>query len=481
MTAPRLYLWNNGLARHWHPFAPTRPIGEMLFGTETLRARAERVLGIHAAGHLTGPELQGFAEAGAPPCLTPANLGSDGVRIVLSGCFAIDGALPAEGAAPVHDAKTPPPAQGGRRAGKGQREEQRNAARRLTAELQDRSEGVMLTWEGRLVGFGLPDGVEAPAWLPGTLGAPAPTSAHSAPHLRARKTGTGDEAGRPGVERWTGRALAGRLLATPWELMAANPERICSDGRHFSPQPPPPGVHRIGAEGVHLAAGARIEPGVVLDTTAGPILLGAGARVQGPARLTGPLWIGAEAVVIGGAVGRSSIGPACRVRGEVQGSILAGFVNKAHEGYLGHAVVGRWANLGALTTNSDLRHSLATGRIRSGNGSIDSIETGLLKLGCFLGDHVRTGIGTLLEGGAIVGAGSSIAGGGMAPQTIPPFSWLTGEGAATHEIERFLVTAERAMARRGVALPDSMRALFRRAHALSASERRDSHREAPSP
>ncbi|NIR36196.1 MAG: hypothetical protein GWO22_09355, partial [Actinobacteria bacterium] len=91
------------------------------------------------------------------------------------------------------------------------------------------------------------------------------------------------------------------------------------------------------------------------DTRKGPIRLGAGVRVEGPARLTGPLFVGQDSTLLGGAIGTSSFGRVCRVRGEVADSVFLGFVNKAHDGHIGHALLGCWVNLGAFTTNSDLK------------------------------------------------------------------------------------------------------------------------------
>ena len=95
-------------------------------------------------------------------------------------------------------------------------------------------------------------------------------------------------------------------------------------------------------------------------------------------------------------------------------------------------------------------------------------DTGLTKAGSLLGDHVRTGIGTLLNTGAVVGAGSSLFGGGMSPGEVPPFSWGGRQGLAEHDIDRFLETAGRVMARRGVDLTTRMRRLYRRVHADTA-------------
>ena len=165
-------------------------------------------------------------------------------------------------------------------------------------------------------------------------------------------------------------------------------------------------------------------------------------------------------MLLGGVVAGAAIGPQCRVRGEVDASVILGFANKAHDGYLGRSIVGRWVNLGAMTSNSDLKNTYGVVRLRTGGRDVD---TGLLKVGCFLGDHVRTGIGTLLNSGTVVGAGSSLFGGGMPARDVPPFSWCGAGGLDETRIDGFLETASRVMARRGVSMTDGVRRLYRRA------------------
>lgn len=165
----------------------------------------------------------------------------------------------------------------------------------------------------------------------------------------------------------------------------------------------------------------------------------------------------------------SSIGPTCKVRGEVADSILLGYVNKAHDGYLGHALLGRWVNLGAMTTNSDLKNNYGPVTVWTPTGPTD---TGLMKVGCFLGDHVKTGIGTILNTGTVVGAGSNLFGGAMPPVMVPAFSWGSGSELTDYRLDKFLESAERAMARRRVVLTEDARALLERAWNDTAEVRR---------
>ena len=178
--------------------------------------------------------------------------------------------------------------------------------------------------------------------------------------------------------------------------------------------------------------------------------------------------MGPETHVLGGALGNVTIGSACRVRGEISSTVLLGYVNKAHDGYLGHAYVGSWVNFGALTTNSDLKNNYGSVRVHTPEGTVD---TGLIKVGCFLGDHVKTGIGTLLPTGCVVGVGSNLFGGLMAPVHVLPFSWGSGERLEEYEIERFLDAASFAMSRRDASLDEGGRALLQQAWERTRPER----------
>ena len=190
--------------------------------------------------------------------------------------------------------------------------------------------------------------------------------------------------------------------------------------------------------------------------------------VKAPARLTGPLFVAEGTVILGGDVGTSSIGPHCRIRGEVSDSVILGYTNKAHDGHLGHAMLGRWVNLGAGTSNSDLKNNYGSVQMWTPDGVQD---TGLMKVGCFLGDHVKTGIGTLLNTGTLVGAGSNIFGGGMPSTVVPPFSWGTAKDMRDYHMERFLKAADQAMGRRGQALTKGLRTILQDAWTDTAGRR----------
>jgi hypothetical protein len=172
----------------------------------------------------------------------------------------------------------------------------------------------------------------------------------------------------------------------------------------------------------------------------------------------------------------TTLGPQCRVGGEVEASILHGHANKYHDGFLGHSYVGAWVNLGAGTHSSDLRNDY--GEITVTVGGLP-VRTGQTKVGCFLGDHVKTGLGTLLNTGTSVGAfGNLLPAGRYAPKYVPPFatSWK-GALRETITLDQLQTTAQLAMARRGAELTEAHRALYTGLHMATADERRRVFRE----
>ncbi|HEV2131611.1 MAG TPA: putative sugar nucleotidyl transferase [Longimicrobiaceae bacterium] len=388
-----LILFDDAVAQGWEPFALTRPAGELLFGTLTLRARAERVFGSGCVTHLAAPHLQGWEEAGAPPVWGYDAAPADGERVFLS-----------SRAVPAWD---------------------------TAMRFPDRAGPIRIA--GETVGWFAPEGAPAPA--PDFF--PRPQAASEA----------------------TAIDLPGRTLQHVWELVLENPEQISRDIHALFPAPITPelttAVQLHGEHPLILGPGARIEPSVVLDTSGGPIWLDEGVSVRAFTRLAGPAYVGRNSTVLGGPLEAVSIGPVCKVRGELAESVCLGYVNKQHDGHIGHAYLGRWVNLGAETTNSDLKNNYGTVRIWTPEGEQD---TGSIKLGSLLGDHVKTGIGLLLNTGTVVGAGSNLFGAAMLPRYVPPFSWGSGEELVPYRLEKFLEVAERAMARREVKLTPEMRA-----------------------
>lgn len=205
---------------------------------------------------------------------------------------------------------------------------------------------------------------------------------------------------------------------------------------------------------------AGVEPGVVFDTRNGPVVIETGVEVRSGTRLEGPLWIGANSRVVGGPIRNSAVGPWSVVHGEMSTTALLGYANKSHYGFVGHSVIGRWVNLGAGTTTSNLKSTYGPVRLRLG---ATQMETGRQFLGSLIGDHAKTAIGTMLDTGSVVGAGASVFDDLRAPKYVAPFAW----GGSTSERmtqQKFLDTIERVLPRRDVQVTDPMRSYLRRSY-----------------
>lgn len=240
-----------------------------------------------------------------------------------------------------------------------------------------------------------------------------------------------------------------RIVEWPWQMVEWNAAAIAED---LAGNPGPHGGsahHRAWLEHperISIGPGARVDALAVLDAREGPIAIGAGCVVLPHTHVIGPCAVGAGTHLLGGAIGRSTIGPGCRIAGEVDESIWQGWANKRHHGFVGHSIVGEWSNLGALTTTSDLKNNYGVIRAHGGGRERD---TGLIKLGAILGTGVKTGIGTLLPTGAVIGTGSHLFGGGRyAPKHLEAFAWWDGERADVYDIDKFIATARMASSRR---------------------------------
>jgi UDP-N-acetylglucosamine diphosphorylase/glucosamine-1-phosphate N-acetyltransferase len=241
----------------------------------------------------------------------------------------------------------------------------------------------------------------------------------------------------------------------------ANPEQISADFQSSFEA----GVHaeipedahiRGDREQLYIAEDAVIEPTAYIDCSAGPVVIESGARISAHSRLIGPAYVGPRTELLRANVHDGcSFGPVCRIGGEVEASIVHGYSNKCHEGFLGHAYVCEWVNLGALTTNSDLKNNYEAVKVQVGGQLVDS---GSLKVGCFIGDHSKTSIGTLLNTGTVVGIMCNlIASGGLLPRFVPSFCWyLRGRISHARGVRDALDTARTAMGRRGVGLTEGM-------------------------
>ena len=215
-----------------------------------------------------------------------------------------------------------------------------------------------------------------------------------------------------------------------------------------------------GPHGVFAEDGATVEPQVFFDTTAGPVLVRRGATVQAFTRVVGPCVIGRDSLVGGDKISGSSIGDTCKVHGEMSATIILGHSNKGHDGFVGHSYLGRWVNLGAGTITSNLKNTYGEVQFWTPSGEQN---TGLQFLGTFFGDHAKTGIGTTLTTGTVLGAAANIYGSAMPPKAVPPFAWGDRAPYSTYRMDKFLEVAERVMGRRHVELSEKQRRVLQQA------------------
>jgi UDP-N-acetylglucosamine diphosphorylase/glucosamine-1-phosphate N-acetyltransferase len=282
------------------------------------------------------------------------------------------------------------------------------------------------------------------------------------------------------------RLLAARELPATWnytwDLILANPAQLAIDfaaaGRSgVEGKIEEPHAIRGSKKDVYIGPGAVIHPMVVFDAEHGPIYLDEGVEVHPFTRIEGPCYVGKHSILLGTKCREgNSIGPMCRVGGEVEESIIQGYSNKYHDGFLGHAYVGEWVNLGAATSNSDLKNDYSSvSVILDGKRPV---STGSTKVGALIGDHTKTSIGTLLNTGAYVGAMGLIATHGkLMPKFIPSFAWFV-EGAVTKGFGKKMLyeTAKMAMSRRKCVWTPADEALWDAVYEMTAPPREEAIR-----
>jgi UDP-N-acetylglucosamine diphosphorylase / glucose-1-phosphate thymidylyltransferase / UDP-N-acetylgalactosamine diphosphorylase / glucosamine-1-phosphate N-acetyltransferase / galactosamine-1-phosphate N-acetyltransferase len=271
------------------------------------------------------------------------------------------------------------------------------------------------------------------------------------------------------------REAGGRLFGRLWEIVAHNGDQIIADDEAMDHKPggaPAVLPAIIGPrKRLHIHPSARVDPFVAADLTGGPVVIGPDAVVTAFTRLEGPCVIGPRSQVHGAKIrAGTTLGPDCRIGGEVEASIVQGRSNKYHDGFLGHAYLGEWINLGAGTQNSDLRNDYGEASVFV-NGRL--VRTGQTKVGCYFGDHTKTAVGVLLNTGTNAGAFCNLLPGGLLPRRLPSFvRCLNGHLSVNDDLESLLKTAGKVMARRGCEMTAAHAAVYRTVFEETAAERR---------
>jgi UDP-N-acetylglucosamine diphosphorylase/glucosamine-1-phosphate N-acetyltransferase len=283
--------------------------------------------------------------------------------------------------------------------------------------------------------------------------------------LQSVAPATVDDCLRDWAQTLPARDAGGAVVGRVWDLLDRNGDELANDFAAAC-DPAEAGFHPTGlalvgrADRLFVHPTARVDPFVVADTTGGPVVVGEGAVVTAFSRLEGPCGVGPHTHLLGAKVrAGTTIGPHCRVGGEVEGSVVLGYGNKYHDGFLGHSYVGEWVNLGAGTNTADLRCDYRPVRVPVGGAEV---ATGLTKVGSLIGDHAKTGLGVRLDCGTALGAFAQVLPtGGYAPRAVPAFHRAGADGVKELDAARLVATARTMMARRGRELTDAQEVVYR--------------------
>lgn len=220
---------------------------------------------------------------------------------------------------------------------------------------------------------------------------------------------------------------------------AAQKMKICSNRDYIL----------IGNKGVYLGKNVTIHGPVILNSTKGPVIIDDESVISNFSVIEGPAYIGKNCLLDNAVIrGPVITGKACKLSGEIEECFIMDYVNKHHYGFLGHSILENWVNLGAGTTNSDLKNNYSSVRMFDGEKYIDTEKT---KLGCIIGEHSKTAIGTMINTGTVIGPFCNVFGNMLRVKHLPPFSW--GTESYKFDIEKLIKLVITVMKRRNV-MPD---------------------------
>ena len=222
----------------------------------------------------------------------------------------------------------------------------------------------------------------------------------------------------------------------------------------------------INADQIYIEEGANIEAGAILIAEKGPIFIGKNAHIMAGAIIRGSSAICNNSVVKMGAkiYEDTTIGPVCKVGGEISNVIFHSYSNKAHDGYAGNSVFGQWCNIGADTNTSNLKNNYSTVKVRDWHTN-KMMDTGQQFIGTIMGDHSKTGINSMLNTGTLCGVCCNLFSDDYPPKHVPSFSWISGNNIVPYHFEKAIEAMEKMMQRRSVELTPAyknmMKAIFR--------------------
>ena len=265
------------------------------------------------------------------------------------------------------------------------------------------------------------------------------------------------------------------IIERPWDLWTKNAEameadfNLLTEGRDSAPVDPSCTV--IG-DRIFLEEGAKATASI-LNTTSGPIYLAAHAEIMEGCVVRGGLALGDHSALklATKIYGATTLGPHCKVGGEVNNSVLQGYSNKGHDGFLGNSALGEWCNLGADTNNSNLKNNYDAVKAWSYVDKRFAL-TGQQFCGLIMGDHSKSGINTMFNTGTVVGVSANIYGAGFPRNFIASFTWGGPQGTTNYRLDKALDTADRMMKRRGLEVEGAEKAILEHVHQITEEYRR---------
>tara|TARA_R110000850_G_scaffold150497_1_gene273270 strand:- start:184417 stop:185592 length:1176 start_codon:yes stop_codon:yes gene_type:complete len=266
-------------------------------------------------------------------------------------------------------------------------------------------------------------------------------------------------------------------ISHTWDIFRLNGEamerdfKVLTKGRKS--QPIPDSVFSFNKEHIFLEEGAKLTM-ASLNAENGPIYIGKNAEVMEGCTVRGPFALCDHATLKMGAkiYGPTTVGPHSKVGGEVNNSVIFGYSNKGHDGFLGNSVIGEWCNLGADTNNSNLKNNYA--EVRLWNYTTENFaRTGLQFCGLMMGDHSKCGINTMFNTGTVVGVSANIFGSGFPRNFIPSFSWGGSGGMTTFKTDKAFEVAREVMKRRNLEFNATEEKILEHVFEITAKYRRN--------
>lgn len=234
--------------------------------------------------------------------------------------------------------------------------------------------------------------------------------------------------------------------------------QLLTEGRSSQPIDP---SNTVLGDRLFIEEGAKVRA-AILNTESGPIYIGKNAEVMEGAVIRGPFSLGESGQVKLAAkvYGPTTVGPHAKIGGEVNNSVIFGYSNKGHDGFLGNSVIGEWCNLGADTNTSNLKNNYANVRLWNYQRKRFA-DTGMQFCGLVMGDHSKCGINTMFNTGTVVGVSANIFGAGFPRNFVPSYSWGGASGFTTYKLEKTFEVAELVMARRKKELTEADREILK--------------------